>query len=261
MNDPSENRLQDYLRQSESWSSDRERSQRITVRASLVIAGVLGVIALLEAIALVSLVPLKTAVPYTLLVDKQTGHVQALKPLDQVAIAPDTALSRSFLAQYVIAREGFDIDSLQEDYKKVALLSAGEARERYLTSMQSTNPASPLATLPRRAIVAVEIHSLVSLNADTTLIRFATIRTDPGGQAQGPQLWEALLKYRFSRAEMSAADRLTNPLGFQVVRYRKTAEIPPPPAPKALQTAAPALVTQPRPGIGMGGQLPVRSGP
>lgn len=229
MNDPADKSLKDYFRNAETWSQDQKRARLLTTRTAWIIAGVLGVIALLEAIALISLAPLKTVVPYTLLVDKHTGYVQALKPLDQETIAPDTALTRSFLAQYVIARESFDINNLRDDYRKVALLSAGEARDRYLASMQASNPTSPLATLPKRTVIDVQIRSLLSLNANTALVHFATVRTDSGGQAQEPQLWAGIIKYRYSRAEMDAADRLSNPLGFQVTGYRRTAEIPPEP--------------------------------
>jgi type IV secretion system protein VirB8 len=34
----------------------------------------------------------------------------------------------------------------------------------------------------------------------------------------------ATISFRYTDADMSAADRLVNPLGFQVVRYRKDAE-------------------------------------
>lgn len=221
----SDDSLEDYYRKAETWSADRDRAARSSLRTAWIVAGVAAAIAVLEAIALVLLVPLKTVVPYTLLVDKQTGYVQALKPLERDIIAPDRALVRSFLAQYVIARESFDIDTLKDTYRKVALWSAGEARNRYITGMQATNPLSPLAALPRRALVQVEIRSISSLNADTALVRFSTIRTDPGGQPHPPQTWAAVLKYRFSGETMTAEDRLSNPLGFQVVRYRRDAEI------------------------------------
>ena len=176
--------LAEYYRQGDSWSLDRERQQRSTLRIAWSISAVAAIIALTEAFALVALVPLKTVVPYTLLVDRQTGYVQALKPLERETVAPDKALARSFLAQYVIAREGFQIESLKDDYRKVALWSAGEARKRYIDETQASNPTSPLATLPRRAIVAVEIRSMSSLSPNTSLIRFVTFRTDAGGQRQ-----------------------------------------------------------------------------
>lgn len=240
MNEMSDPALSDYYREAESWSADRERAASSSRKFAWIVAGVAASIALLEAIALVIMLPLKTVVPYTLLVDRQTGYVQALKPLEREIVAPDRALVRSFLAQYVIAREGFDIDTLRDTYRKVALWSAGEARNRYIADVQASNPLSSLATLPRRALVDVEVRSISSLNADTVLVRFSTIRTDPGGQRQEPQLWAAVIKYRFSGEAMTATDRLLNPLGFQVVRYRRDAEmVAPQPAATPIVPAGP----------------------
>ena len=242
MNQAHNPELEDYYADASSWSEDRAAETAASRRTAWIVACVAGAIALLEAIALVLLVPLKTVVPYTLLVDRQTGYVEAVKPLERATIAPDAALTRSFLVQYVIEREGFDIDSLKDRYRKVALWSAGEARSGYIAGMQASNPASPLAALPRRALVQVQVRSVSSLGADTSLVRFTTTRTDPGAQAQTPQLWAAVVKYRFSGAAMSAEDRMINPLGFQVMRYRKDAETLPEaaPAPLAMVSVAPA---------------------
>jgi len=213
-----------YYGEAESWAQDRERAQRKLQRMGWIVAGVATIVALCEAIAIVVLTPLKTVVPYTLLVDRETGYVEALKPLDRDMVAPDRALVRSFLAQYVIARESFDIDTLNDDYRKVALWSVDEARNRYIAGMQASNPASPLATLPRRALVSVQIRSVSSLGPNTSLVRFSTTRSDPGAQPAPPQTWAAVITYRFTGAAMSADDRLLNPLGFQVMRYRRDAE-------------------------------------
>lgn len=220
-----DDQLGDYYREAQSWSADRERAIASSRKTAWIVAGVLGVIALLEAIALVVLLPLKTVEPYALLVDRQTGYIQALDPLEGESIRPSEAMERSFLAQYVIAREGFDIDTLQEDYRKVALWSAGDARSRYVAEVQASNPASKLATLGRQTRVEVEVRSISSINAETAMVRYVTIQTDPGGQRSPPQPWVAILRYRFSGEAMSAEDRLVNPLGFQVVRYRQNAEL------------------------------------
>ena len=240
MNKMSDDNLNRYYSQAESWSADRNKALSGSRRVAWIIAGVATGVAALEAIALASLLPLKTVVPYTLLVDRQTGNVQALKPLEQQAITPDDALVRSFLAQYVSARESFDINSLKDDYRKVALWSADEARARYLASMAANNPQSPLVTLPRQALVTTEIRSISSLGADTALVRFVTVRADPGGQKQDVQSWAVVMKYRFSTASMSAADRLLNPLGFQVLHYRRDAEMVPQPV--AAEGAVPSAI-------------------
>lgn len=224
MNQMSDDQLEQYYQEAETWAEDRQRSTARSVRLAWIAAGVAAAIALVEALALFLLIPLKREVPYTLLVDRQTGFVQPLRPLEAERLTADAALTRSFLVQYVTARESFDLDSVQEDYRKVGLWSAGEARDRYIAAMNAGNAASPLASLPRRATIDVAIRSVSSLSPDTAMVRFSTTRTDPGGRPQAAQHWAAIVSYRFSSADMTAEDRLTNPLGFQVTRYRRDAE-------------------------------------
>ena len=236
---------QNYFREAASWAADRRAAGDRSRTIAWSVAGIAVAMALLEAIALAALTPLKREVPYTLLVDRQTGHVEALKPLDAETIAPDAALTRSFLVQYVIAREGFDRSTLAEDYRKVALLSTGEARARYLASMTASNPASPLATLPANATVDVTIRSVSSLTGTRSLVRFSTVRSDPRGRSQLAQSWAAVISYRYVTAAMSAEDRLVNPLGFQVTRYRKDPETLPDAQPLA-PVVDPGTATPPR---------------
>lgn len=104
-------------------------------------------------------------------------------------------------------------------------------------------------------MLEVQIRSVTSLNADTSLVRYSTFRTDPGGQRQAPQIWAAVIKYRFSGDAMSAEDRLLNPLGFQVVRYRRNEELAPAeivqaPAPVGPQELAAPALRSPRPANG-----------
>jgi hypothetical protein len=148
-----------HYRASESWARDREESLRASRRVAWIVAIVALVVALAEAIALIIALPLKTIVPYTLLVDRQTGYVQALDPIEAKRIAPDSALTQSFLVQYVIAREEFDIATVQSDYRKVALWSAENARSDYLSLMQVSNPESPLAQLPRSTLIETRARS------------------------------------------------------------------------------------------------------
>lgn len=239
MNQMSDENLDEYYRDAESWSQDRQSAADRSVRIAWIVAGIAALVALLEAGALFLLIPLKRDVPYTLLVDRQTGFVQALRPFSDQAITADAALTRSLVVQYVIARESFDIDSLQDNYRKVGLWSAGEARDRYLASVSATSPQSPLATLPRRATIDVTIRSVSSLSNGTSLVRFSTVRTDPGARPQVAQNWASVVSYQFSAAGMSDEDRLTNPLGFQVTRYRRDAETLPEAMARSLPDAAP----------------------
>lgn len=208
----------------DSWhrsvTADLERSRR----TAWIVACVSAAVALLLGIALVILLPLKTTVPYTLLVDRQTGYVEALAPLDAQVVDADEALTRSFLVQYVIARESFDAGDLQRNYRKVALWSAGEARTRYLASMQGGGPGNPLSYLAPGSEVGVTVRSVSSLGPNRSLVRFTSERRDRSGAVELVENWAAVIDWRYSGAEISAEDLLINPLGFQVTRYRKDPE-------------------------------------
>ena len=238
-----------YYAAAASWAQDRRDDLLASRRVAWIVASVAVVVALFEATALVLLMPLKTVEPYTLMVDRNTGYVQALKPIDAQKIAPDTALTQSFLAQYVIARESFDANELQSNYRKVALWSINPARADYVSSVQATNPASPLALLPRSTVVETVVKSVSPLGGQVVLVRFDTIRRDAGGQGLPPRSWVAIVKYRFSTGALEQSDRLLNPLGFQVVSYRRDQErvapaVEPAPAPPPTSGAAPATLSR-----------------
>ncbi|MEL6529162.1 MAG: VirB8/TrbF family protein [Pseudomonadota bacterium] len=209
---------------SESWATsvtdDLERSNR----RAWIVAIIAALIALVEAVALVFLIPLKEVEPYTLLVDRQTGNVESLAPLNAQIVAPDAALTRSFLVQYVIARESFTTETLQFDYRRVSLWSDATVGQTYARAMNATNPESPLAYLPRGATIATEVKSVSNLSEQRAMVRFATTRTDAGAASQTTQHWVAIVDFKFTAAEMSEADRYINPLGFQVTAYRRSAE-------------------------------------
>jgi type IV secretion system protein VirB8 len=224
MNKQSREALDAYYVEAESWAQDRQDELRSSRRIAWIVAAAAGVIALLEALALIILMPLKTVEPYTLLVDRHTGFVQALNPLDPQRISGDTALTQSFLVQYVIARESFDISTVQPNYRRVALWSAETARANYVAGMQASNPQSPLVRYPRNAIIETTVRSVSPVAPNVAMVRFVTQRRDAGGQAQPPQAWVAIIRYRFSGEPMRMEDRFINPLGFQVLRYRRDAE-------------------------------------
>jgi type IV secretion system protein VirB8 len=224
MNEHSKEALETYYAEAASWNRDRVQATRSSLRIAWWIGGIAAAIAILEGIVLVLLMPLKTVVPYTLMVDRTTGYVQALKPLDQAKISPDAALTQSFLVQYVIAREGFDIATLNPNYRKVALFSADTARGSYLQTMQVSNPASPLVLYPRTTTVDVRVKSVSPIGSNAALVRFETLRSDAGAQPQPASSWVAVIRYRYSTEPMKLEDRFVNPLGFQVIRYRKDPE-------------------------------------
>lgn len=224
MNKRSRETLEGYYREAESWASDRQDELRKSRKVAWIVAGVAAAIALLEAGALILLTPLKTVTPYTLLVDRHTGFVQAVRPLEAQQVSGDTALTQSFLVQYVVKREGFDADQVQANYRDVTLWSAEAARTQYIAAMQASNPESPLNRYPAGAVVETQIKSVSPVARNVAMVRFETRLRRPDGQTTPIGAYVAVMRYRFSGAPVRQEDRFENPLGFQVVRYRRDQE-------------------------------------
>ena len=210
--------------QAASWAADIHGALRASRRTAWLVASVAAAVALLEALALVFLTPLKTVVPYTILVDRQTGYVQTIKGLQPGPLTQDAAVTQSFIVQYVIARETFDASDLKDNFHKVGLWSDGEARADYLRDMLRTNPNSPLNLYNPTTVVSTTIESVSLLSPTTALVRFTTQRQDDGAVPGETRYWTAVLAFRYSGAAMSMGDRFLNPLGFQVIRYRRDSD-------------------------------------
>lgn len=230
----------EYFDKAASWATDNQLMSLRSRRLGWTVAAVAMGIVALQALALVLLTPLKTVQPITLLVDRHTGFVQAVDPDTPLRVSADEALTQSFLAQYVTAREGFDRATVGVDYRKVALLSDGAARRSYLAEMPATNPASPFRRYPSGAVVNVRVKSVSRLEPGTAIVRFDSQIQSPGGGNAPVQSWISVIRYTFSKAPMSLEDRLVNPLGFKVLTYRRSAEAP---APVQVAPGQPVAVT------------------
>lgn len=235
--------LKDYFREARTWADDRQAQDTRSKRIAWIIAGIATTIAALEAIALAGLAPLKTVVPQMVLVDRQTGHVTSLDPAKPLQLAPDSALARSMLAQYVTARESLDRATIASDYRKVALWSGETARSTYLALMDVNNPSNPLARMGQGASLRTQIKSVSLMENGQALVRYDLMLMNETGTASRPMPFVSVIRYRFRDRPLADSDRFINPLGFEVLRYRKDAEAPP----IAAEAAGTALQPAPSP--------------
>lgn len=230
---------QAYYADAASWSQDVNGSLRASRNRAYWLAGAAALIAVLEALALVVLTPLKTVVPYTITVDRQTGAAQLARGIELGLLHENEALLQSTLAQYVLARETLDATDLAANYRKVGLWSAGTARTDYLRSMDRSNPASILNGANAATQITVTITSIAPMSPSSALVRFSTDRREGDGPVTRME-WAAVMQFAFTGGPLSLEDRLLNPLGFQVTRYRRDAESA---APRII--AAPPIIVAP----------------
>ncbi|MBL8549037.1 MAG: type IV secretion system protein [Hyphomonadaceae bacterium] len=176
-----------------------------------------------QAAAIALLLPLRDVSPYTILVDRQTGYMEIARGVETGGeLSQDQALVHAFLAQYVLQRETFDPADFQERYRRVAIWSADQARADYVALYQG-EANSLLASVRPGTVIAVTVKNIELLSDSSARVRYELTRRDPGAEPQRAD-WQALIGFRFTGAPMRMADRLINPLGFQVTHYRRDPE-------------------------------------
>ena len=106
--------------------------------------------------------------------------------------------------------------------------SADSARSSYIAATQVSSPDSPLVLYPRTTVIETRVKSVSPVGRNVALVRFDTVRRDSGGRVEPPRGWVAVIRYRYSGEPMQLEDRMVNPLGFQVLRYRRDPEALPP---------------------------------
>lgn len=199
---------------------DQERGGR---RAAWILVCVLIVVVAAQAAAIAVMLPLKEVIPYTVLVDRQTGYVETARGLELGSLSEDRAVVDAMLAQYVMARETFDPADFTDRYDRVALWSLGAARDGYVAQYQP-GADNVLNELRPGTVVQVKVKRIDLLTAETARVRFETQRRDAGGPPVRSD-WQAVVSFRFTGQPMKQEYRLLNPLGFQVTGYRRDPEM------------------------------------
>jgi type IV secretion system protein VirB8 len=246
---------------------ERETRSR---RFAWIITGILIVICAAQAAAIAVMLPLKEVVPYTIVVDRSSGFVEAVRTVELGALPEDEAVTQALLAQYVIARETFDAADIASRYKLVALWSAERARDDYVASYRADNPVNLVATNAAGTVRRVNVRAVQLIDRASTPKRASVdfeVRESAPGMLERVSVHRAQIGFRYSGAPMRNEDRLQNPLGFQVTTYRRDdaaplavvapAEFPPGLAiagdPESPLTEAlpepPPLATTPRPSV------------
>ena len=208
------------------WYADRYEAVYVSRNRWLVTAWSSLALALIQGIALVALVPLKTSVPF-LIKEESTGAVTTVRPLaGNPAVTYSESVRKYFLTRYLITRETYDAMDLAENFRAVDLMSDRAESGRFHQTIASSNPASPLVIYGKLGRRLVRIKSIAFLNDHTAQIRF-TATDQRSSSLPSPSEWIATVAYSFGPAPSSEADRLMNPLGFLVTRYRTDQEVAP----------------------------------
>lgn len=216
--------LRTYFAEARSWDQDRLRQARGSARLAWTIAAAAALLAGTGAVAVSVLTPLKTVEPYVVRVDRTTGAVDVLRGLSSAGDVTYTeAVTKSFLATYVRAREGWLAAAAEANFRQVSIMSTPEEQQRWAAAFRASSPSSPQTLYGPAVDVQVGIRAISFVAPGVANVRFH--RAVRRGPALEESDWIATVAFAYTKAPMAEGDRLRNPLGFQVSSYRADPEV------------------------------------
>ncbi|UNE53884.1 virB8 family protein [Bartonella machadoae] len=216
--------LEQYIAEARLFDHDRMLASRRITRASLTIAAIAVIVAIISSLAVITLTPLKTVEPFVIRVDNSTGIVEVAKALEEGPTNVDEAITRYFAAKYVRSREGFTTEEIQHNFQTVSLLSSSEEQERFAAWYGARNPQSP-QILYQHATATITIKSISFINEDVAQVRYYKTVRDNQNNRESITHWVSTLTFEYTNAPISVQNRLVNPLGFIVSEYRTDPEV------------------------------------
>jgi type IV secretion system protein VirB8 len=221
------------------------------------------------------ILPLKKEVPYLIMADAFTGQatVATLRGNFDApnSITQSEAVNRANIAQYVTARESFDVAMMNlRDWDLVNVMSSPNVRNAYAAIHAGNNPDSPFKRYGRDRAVRVKILNIIPERKGTgdkarnsATVRFQRVEYDKKtGDTKPIDSKIARIEFTYkANLALDTQQRYLNPLGFQVIEYLDEIDYSASPPVENPVSAQPAPGTfpgqpgaQPYPGQPMPGQ-------
>ncbi|MCL2635132.1 MAG: type IV secretion system protein [Betaproteobacteria bacterium] len=210
-----------FIEASQDFERSRTEEALASKRVAWRVAAAGCVVGLLGVGALFFVLPLKTTEHWLVRVDNNTGAVDTVYKLkDGVRTLPE-AVDRANLVRYVINRENYDWETIQALYDATILMSSNAIQKEY--KLFWSQPNAPHRILKNQAKVVVRNPS-VSFIGDLAQVRFEKYVINTTGDLATQQgeshKWIATIAFHYANPPMTDAERLVNPLGFEVTSYR-----------------------------------------
>lgn len=225
----------------------------------------------------VYILPLKKEVPYLIMADAFTGQATVATLRGDFSspnsITQSEALNRANVAQYITARESFDVAMMNlRDWDLVNVMSSPNVRNGYAAIHAGNNPDSPFKKYGKERAVRVKILSIQLQRSgqgesarNSATVRFQRVEYDKKtGDTKPIDSKIARLEFTYKpNLAMDEKQRYNNPLGFQVTEYTLDNDFsasPPVENPVSAQPQVPAAGypvqpgAQPYPGQAVPGQ-------
>ncbi|NYT79241.1 conjugal transfer protein TraJ [Alcaligenaceae bacterium] len=198
-------------------ATSRRRAWRVTAAFGVMALGALGAVA--------GLTPLKQPPEmYVVRVNDATGTIEHVSKLGEPLESYGERIDKYFLNRYVLSCEGYNWQTIQEQFDTCALLSSPPIQAIYGKRFEGQQ--APTTRLGQLGNIDVSVHSITLGQNQSAIVRFSTTERDAtNGRAERERHLIATMAYTYANVPITEAVARRNPLGFQVTRYDLAADL------------------------------------
>jgi type IV secretion system protein VirB8 len=208
-----------------SWDKDLYHSTLVYKNIMVMLAMLLAIGIIICLIWLKIFVSENKIEPFVIKIDSKTGQATTVDPITIEEYSANTAVLRSLVIQYIKMREEYIYPLYEKSYTNVKIFSDPSVFRDYANVFNSSNPTSPYNALGQTGTINVIWKSIIFPQSKTAQVR-VSLETKNGISTKITDKI-ILVSFDFKPDDnISASDRIINPLGFIVTMYKIEDENP-----------------------------------
>ena len=207
------------------WDANRVSDALASRRRAYIVAAAEAVIIIALVAAIIAILPLRRTVPYLIKVDAG-GNVEVLQTFDNRQIGKQELTDQYWARTYVKAREQYNWWMIGSDYETVTRLTNQNIVGEYSSLFVGDKGMDKVfGENTERSIKILSVTPSIT-QPNTMVLRFERTTKSKGMTVEHPTTFVAQLAFRYQVKTVGAqSDLQQNPLGYEVISYRRDAEV------------------------------------
>ncbi|WP_082709896.1 virB8 family protein [Burkholderia sp. TSV86] len=218
----------EYFARARTWDEDRVTKAEASEKRAWTVARWQWVVIVLIIVLAIVLAASRKVFPF-LIIQHADGTTETTDLLANSQQTYQEALNQYFIRQAVQYRENYNYSQAQTLFNMAQLFNSPEQQKVYKAQSDPDNPESPSAKYSNRFDVTIDENSppvTQDFNKHTGITiatyRWRQIVTPKDGSLPAkPVNWISTITYKYVGTPANAKVRSINPLGFQVLDYRR----------------------------------------
>lgn len=218
----------EYFRDALRWYDEKYHAPIIEKAYSVAVTAIAVVCTWFAVVGFMRFLPVEETVTLAIGVDASDTKYYTVQKLTDRIFNTNQVLLKYLVNEYVIRREGYSIQSLEGDVKRLKVLSTPELFQAYRSYINPANPESPITRFERHTRRSITIKRVQYpgfeegfdaelLVPKKAVIYFTATEISPG-KTQTTD-WKATVEFAYQPVRVNQENFAVTPMEFVVTSY------------------------------------------